>query len=446
MATPKTPATGADAAKTPVAKKPAVKKPAAKKVVAKKTTATKTSAEAKPEKKTLTLESLTEMAADADKGASAVAVAAAEDDLVLRNAEVAGSTVRGRVPRKQVTLFMRQLIMLLEAGTPILRSLKTLSQRGRSAALRGLVTDIAEFVEQGNPLWQAFDRHPRYFTTVEVNLIKASEASGTLIPVLRRIADQREARALLAARINGALIYPVMLVLACVGVLIILTKLVVPAFEDMFAQANMQLNWFTEAFLKVSNFCGAYWYWPIIAVLVLLVLYKGWYVRNPVRRITADRLKLHIPIYGPRILQKRAIIELHQTLAMLLRSGLSMMASLDLTRNSVTNRAVAEVLQSVRDSIEQGGGMEAPLRAVPHLIPPEITDMLVTGEESGRVDAIAEHIAKTKEEELKIDVSTLGEALQPIFTLVIGLVVIVLFIALFLPIIGMVSSLTQSGV
>ena len=103
---------------------------------------------------------------------------------------LAGSKVR----EKDVTTFMRELIMLLEAGTPILKSLKTLSERGRRPGIRGLISDIAQYVEAGNPLWQAFQRHPRHFKAVDVNLIKASEASGQLIPVLERLAEYRERR------------------------------------------------------------------------------------------------------------------------------------------------------------------------------------------------------------------------------------------------------------
>ncbi len=121
-----------------------------------------------------------------------------------------------------------------------------------------------------------------------------------------------------------------------------------------------------------------------------------------------------------------------------------MMSTLDLTRAAIHNRAVAESLKGMRDSVENGGGLEDPMRAA-KVIPPVVVDMFVTGEESGRVDQIAEQIADIYGEEVRIAISGLGDALQPIFTLVVGAVVLVLFISLFLPIITMIDTLGKAS-
>jgi type IV pilus assembly protein PilC len=372
-----------------------------------------------------------------------------EDEIILRDSGAhAGSSMsflqRSNVRRSDVTVFLRQLIMLLEAGTPILKALKTLSKRGGTGSSRELIADIAKYVENGNPLWQAFDRHPRHFDTIFVNLIKASEASGTLVTVLRRVTEYREEQALLRKRVRGAMIYPVVLIIACFGVMLLITHLVVPAFQDMFMKAGLDIPEFTRYFITASDIFSVWWWVPLVAVIVLVLLYKGWYVRSPLRRMTADRLKLKIPVIGP-IVHKNAIVEMTRTMSMLLRSGLSMMATLDLTRNAIHNRAVAQSLQHVRDSVEEGGGLEGPLRASSNVVPPVVTDMFVTGEESGRVDQVAEQIAEVYEEEVKIAVESLGEAIQPIFTLIIGGVVVVLFIALFIPLITMIEQLSGAG-
>lgn len=352
---------------------------------------------------------------------------------------------RGGVRYKDVTAFLRQLIMLLEAGTPILRSLQTLSTRGERPAARALVADIAAYVEMGNPLWQSFDRHPRYFDTIFVNLIRASEASGTLTTVLKRVADYREHRAILAKRIQGAMVYPVILVAACLGVMLLITKWVVPEFESMFKSSNIAIPIYTQYFFKVSHFVSGWWWTPVLGFLALVAVYLGWFVRSPIRRLWADRQKLRIPIAGP-ILHKNAIVELTKTMSLLLRSGLSMMTTLELTRNAVRNRAVAECLRSVRSSIEEGGGMEEPLRQSAPVIPHVVTDMFVTGEESGRVDVVADQIGDVYEEEVQIAVGAIGEAIQPIFTVLVGAVVAILFASLFGPIVSMVSQLTSAGV
>lgn len=354
------------------------------------------------------------------------------------------ASLGGSVRSSDVTVFLRQLIMLLEAGTPILRALKSLSTRGERMALRALVSDIAMFVEAGNPLWQAFDRHPRYFDTVFVNLIKASEASGTLVNVLRRSVEYRVARELLTKRVRGAMVYPVILVFACFGVILLLTQFVVPQFVELFNRSNLEIPRVTQIFLVCVDAFNNYWWLPIAVVAALVVVYKVAVTRSPVWRLFADRQKLRLPIVGP-IIHKNALVEMTRTMALLLRSGLSMMSTLELTRNAIHNLAVANTLQGLRDHIEAGGGIEEPLRASGGVIPDVVVDMLVTGEESGRVDAVAEQIAAVYEEEVEIAISTLGETLQPVFTMVIGVVVVILFAALFLPILGMIQQLTGSG-
>ncbi len=352
---------------------------------------------------------------------------------------------RGTVRYQEITDFLRQLIMLLESGTPLLKSLKTLALRGQSDAIRGLVNDMALYVEEGNPLWQAFDRHPRYFDTVFVNLIKASEASGTLTTVLQRLVDYRQRRDLLRRKVRGAIFYPIVLVIACLGVLLLLTNFVVPQFQDMYQKQNIKIPPATELFFSVSDWFRVWWWLPIVLILILILLYQVWFIRNPLRRLSADRFKLKIPIIG-KIIHKYAIVEMMRTWSLLLRSGLSMMSSLELTKNSIHNQAVAQSLQSLRDSIERGGGLETPLRASADVIPPVVADMLITGEESGSIDKIAEQIADIYDNEVQVAVNTLGEALQPIFTVIVGIIVVTLFISLFYPMISMIEQITNASV
>ena len=346
----------------------------------------------------------------------------------------------GGIRSADVTVFLRQLIMLLDAGTPILKSLKSLSERGEKMAVRALISDIAQYVEMGNPLWQAFERHPRYFDTVFVSLIKASEASGTLTTVLQRTVKYRERREILRKRVLGAMFYPVVLLCACCAAVLFICWVVLPEFEAMFSKFNVPLPTLTVYFMRAAHIIGTYWWIGVLVVVGLVALYKLWYVQNPVRRLTADRMKLRMPILGP-ILRKNAIVEMTRTLALLLKSGLSMMSTLDLVRNAIHNRAVAQSLQYMRDSVERGGGLEQPLRQSSDVIPPVVADMLVTGEESGRLDSIAEQIADTYEEEVNISLSTLGEALQPILTVFLGAVVVLVMLAVFIPLVNMINSL-----
>lgn len=358
------------------------------------------------------------------------------------------ASFRATRPRaRDVNNFLRQLIMLMEAGTPILKSLKTCARRNEKAAIRNLCADIAEHVETGNALWQGFERHPHEFDTVFVNLIKASEASGTLSAVLKRQVDYRERREMMIRKLRGAMLYPAVLLFFCGGVLLLISKYVIPEFKTTFLKlGDGQLPPITETFFGIIETATSLTF--VVSVVggfvALFVLYRLW-VLNPLNRIRADRVKLSIPYLGKNIVKKRAIVEFTWTLSMMLRSGLSMMVTLDLVRSAITNRAFANTLNSVRDSVERGEGMEAPLRASAAIVPPVITDMLVTGEDSGQLDDIAEHLARTYEEEVNIAVASLGDLLLPIMVILIGGMVLILFLALFLPLIAALDQLMNSG-
>lgn len=353
----------------------------------------------------------------------------------------------GGVRSQDVISFLRQLIMMLEAGTPLLKALHTLSERGERQGIRSLVTDISQYVEMGNPLWQAFGRHPLYFDPVFVNLVKASEASGTLVTVLQRLVDYRESREMLNKRIRSTMWYPVILFVVCGGVIALISYWVIPQFRGVFEQFDQPLPPFAAWFMDTMQFLTSlpFVVAAVVALAVLYILYKLW-VSRPLNRLFADRLKLKIPKIGPDILRKTAVVEMTRSLALLLRSGLSMMVSLDLVEKSIHNRAVAEVLKKIRDSVERGAGIEEPLRDAwkggNKLVPPVVTDMLVTGEESGQLDKIAEHIADSLDEEVTISVNTLGELIQPVLTVFIGAIVLLLFLSVFVPIISLIQAQT----
>ncbi|MCH7908564.1 MAG: type II secretion system F family protein [Candidatus Hydrogenedentes bacterium] len=359
---------------------------------------------------------------------------------------IASRTTRG-VRERDVTAFLRQMIMLLEAGTPMLKALNTLANRGERQGIRNLVRGIADHVESGNPLWQAFAREERYFRPVFVNLIKAAEASGTLTDVLNRLVANREQRELMRKRVQGAMFYPAILFSASFGIIVVIAKWVIPQLKDVFEGFDMEIAGFTRIFMNTSDFIAANWYLAVILIIALVAGYYLWWIRNPVRRSVSDRLKLRVPILGP-ILRRNTIVEFCRTFAMLQRGGLSMMATLELCRSSVSNRALANAIQDMRDSVERGEGMEQPLRAAERakLFPGIVVDMLVTGEETGNMDRVADQVADTYEEEVKIAVDTLGEAIAPVFTLFMGAIVLLIAFAMFGPIMQLIEKLGSGGI
>ena len=432
------------ATKSAAKKKPAKKKPAKKKTAAKrKSAAAKPAAPKKAVANLREAESLIEAELDRpEKPAAAKASlpsAAASAPAIL-------SSGGGSVRNKDITAFLRQLVMMLEAGTPILKALKSLSRRGERKGVRSMVGGICEYVEAGNPLWQAFARESKHFPAVDVNLIKASEASGTLTAVLKRIADYREQRERLTKYVQVAMIYPSILVAVCLGLIIVLATFVIPAFEEIFATMDVEFGAFTIFVMAASKFVSATWWFFVLVAIGLFLLYEFWWIRNPLRKLTSDQIKLRLPIFGG-IVRRTVIADFTRTFAMLLRSGISMMATLDLCKNSVGNRAYIGVIQDMRDSIESGEGLEAPLRSAEKskYLPGIVVDMLLTGEESGSMEQVADQIADTYEDEVEIAVNGLKEAITPIFVVLMGFIVGSIVIAMFLPLIAMINNISSGA-
>lgn len=350
------------------------------------------------------------------------------------------------IRNEEINTSLRQLVMMLDAGTPLLRSLKTLSERSERPGIRGLLADISQHVERGNALWQAFERHNEHFDTVFVSLIRASEASGTLVEVMRRQIEYMERREILGKRVRRAMYYPIVLVVACALVILVLGKFVIPEFQAIFAKLDAPIPWYTKLLFTTTQTL-VNWLFIVAAVVVIFVLgvlYKLW-VSSPLNRLRVDRLKLRIPKVGYHIVQKNAVVEFTRSMALLLRSGLPMMDSLRLAQGAIHNQAMANVLNDIRDSVERGEGIEEPLRQARGIVPGVVTDMLITGEESGQLDSISEHIAKTYEEEVNISLEALGDMIQPILTVFIAVIVLIAALSLFVPIVSMIDSITAGA-
>lgn len=363
---------------------------------------------------------------------------------VIQDAITARAT--SRVRNRDVTAFLRQLIMMLNAGTPILKSLNTLAHRGDHQGIREMVGGIAEYVGAGHPLWQAFARESKYFSPVDVHLIKAGEATGNLTEILERIVLYREKRDRLNRFVRNALIYPVILVTAALLVMILLTVFVIPVMREFFNAMDVEIPPFASFVMGTSDLVARFWWLGVFAVVGAIVAYKFW-VRTPEGRLTADRAKYRIPLLGG-LVKKRTIAEFSRTFSLLLRSGVSMMATLELCRNTVRNRAFVPVIQDMRDSVESGEGLEAPLRAGERdgFIPGVVVDMMLTGEDSGSLDEVAEQVADIYDEEVESAANGLKEAMVPLLVLVLGVAVGAIIISMFQPLVSLIEGISAGGV
>ena len=354
-----------------------------------------------------------------------------------------GVPTYGRVRSREITAFLRQLVMLVESGTPLTGGLRKLSERTSSRDLRELIADVRDYVEAGNPLWQAFERHPKYFPPVSVNLVKAGEASGTVPTVIQRLIEYREQSESLRQRVARALVYPAIVAVAAVGFMFVVSKLVIPAFQEMFAEVNLEVPPLTRAVIGLAHIVGDYWLLWLILLIAFVVVYKM-YAATPGGRMAVDRRKLKLPLVS-RIATSAAVAEFARSFGLLLRSGVSILVTLDLIKDSMHNRAFGDSLRLVRDSLERGEGLELPLRQN-EFVPPIVTDMLATGEESGTLDSISDRIADIYEDDLQGALDTISSLIEPVLAIGLGVVVLILVLTLFLPYVSMIDQITGAGI
>ena len=347
-----------------------------------------------------------------------------------------------RIPQGIITSFLRQLVMLLEAGVPLLRAINTLSARVSHRAFGSLLKDVADRIESGNTLWQSLSHHPKYFNNLFVSVIKAGESSGTLTQIITQLTDYREKKALLRQQVQSALAYPLVIFAASIAVLILFLVLVLPEFETLFISFDIELPAITRWALAFAHGLVKFW-WLWIAMTAALVGLVVAYGRTPSGRLNIDRWKLKAPVFGT-IMTQKVVADFAHTFATLLNAGISILETLDLTKEAVGNTAFAQDLQQVRESIERGEGLEKPLRRS-KVVPPLVTDMLATGEEAGALDRISLQMAVIFEKEVETSVNTLKSLIEPIMILGLGLVVMFLTLSFFWPYISIINQVSALG-
>ncbi|MGF6227679.1 general secretion pathway protein F [Inquilinus ginsengisoli] len=328
---------------------------------------------------------------------------------------------RGRVRAKEVTTFLRQLAILLTAGQPLERALMTMAGTAtgkRGDAVARLAQPILDSVRGGHSLSAAVDAQA--FPRLAVNMIRAGESSGKLAQVLDRLADLRERSEKIRTTVTSAMLYPVLLVIVALASIALLLTFVVPQFETVFRDAGAELPVSTAIVVALGRFLQG-WGWLILLTVLagLLLLRQALTLSGP--RLAWDRMLLRLPVLGG-LLRILVTARFCRTLATLAGNGVDLPNALLLSRDVVPNRAVADALDTVVTGVRQGLGLSEPLAAT-GLFPDFAVQMLKVGEETGRIDLTAGHVADAYEQELETSVKRLVGLLEPTLIIVLGLAV-----------------------
>lgn len=357
-------------------------------------------------------------------------------------ARTKGGKIKGKATAQQLTDFTAQMAVLIDAGLPVVRSLKVLGRQQKPGAFKFILEDVSESVEQGSSLSEAFANHPRTFDKLYVNMIKAGEAGGILDTILQRLADFMEKSQRLKKKVVGAMIYPIIVMSVAVMILTGIMIFVVPAFEQMFAEQGMELHWMTAMLVMFSR--GIVSIWGIIFVGLVIAAAAGLMAwgRTPGGERVIDRLKLKLPIFGP-IIKKAVTARFTRTLGTLVMAGVPILESLNICKNAIGNVILGEAIDRVANSIKEGETIAGPLSET-GLFDDLVVNMIDVGEETGELDKMLLKVADTFDVYVDIAVESLVSILEPVLIVFMGGAIGFIVIALFLPLVGLIDGISNA--
>jgi type IV pilus assembly protein PilC len=334
---------------------------------------------------------------------------------------------------KDLAIFSRQFATMVSSGLSLVRTLSILEQQTTNKRLKGIIAQVRVDVEAGRPLSDAMGRHPKAFSSLYVNMVKAGETGGVLDEVLERIATYMEKDQALRSKIRSAMVYPILLTGAALGGLFFMTIVILPQFENLFRElgggATLPLP--TQIAMAVSVAIRRYWHVGMIGFAVLLYVLRR-YMQTPGGRARYDRFKLKMPVLG-ELNRKIVVARFTRTLGTLIASGVPIMQSLEVVARAIDNVVIGDAVDAVRASIREGQTIAIPLQ-FSGVFPPMVVQMAKVGEETGALEQMLQKVADFYDVEVETMVASLTSLLEPLLIIFMGVIVGAMVISLYLPI------------
>jgi len=334
---------------------------------------------------------------------------------------------------KDLAILSRQFATMINAGLSLVRTLSILEQQSSNRRLKEIVAQVRVDVEGGRPLSDAMGRHPKAFSSLYVNMVKAGETGGVLDEVLERIANYMEKEQALRSKIKAAMVYPLLLSTAALGGLFFMTIVILPQFESLFKElgGSGQLPLPTQMAMAASVAIRRYWYIMFIGLGVGMFVLRR-YLQTPGGRARYDRFKLKMPVVG-ELNRKIVVARFTRTLGTLIASGVPIMQSLEVVAKAIDNVVIGEAVDAVRSSIREGQTIAIPLQ-FSGVFPPMVVQMAKVGEETGALEQMLQKVADFYDVEVESMVAGLTSMLEPILIIFMGVIVGAMVISLYLPI------------
>jgi len=344
-----------------------------------------------------------------------------------------------KIKLKDMVVFSRQFSAMIGSGVAMLRTLTIISEQCENQKLKVVLTDVRNQVEGGSNLSDAMAKHPLTFDRLFIAMVKAGETGGILDAVMKRVAEFLEARQKLNDKVKAAMAYPVVALVVAVVVFWAMLTFVLPVFQGIFQGMGGDLPEFTKMLINLSQIMRSFWMVLIVAAGAGgFYMFKQW-VATPAGRYTFDGWILRLPVFG-EVIKKVAVARFTRTFGTLIHSGVPMLTSLDVVKETAGNAVLSKGVEEIHKEVRQGGTLSKPMSKLP-LFPPMVVQMVAVGEETGRLDEMLDKVADFYDDEVENSVEALTSVLEPILVVFVGGIVGSVVVGMYLPIFSIINQI-----
>jgi general secretion pathway protein F len=344
------------------------------------------------------------------------------------------SSIFHRVTPGEVSSMTRQLATLLSSGITLVLSLEALIDQTTNPLFKKILAEIKESVNEGNSFASSLSQHPKHFSQVYINMVRAGEASGSLDLVLERLADLSEDREALKGRFKAAMAYPIIMCIVGVIALMALITFVVPRFVAVFDQMEQSLPLPTLFVIGASNFLKSFW-WAVVLLIAAIIYAVRRLINTPGGRYLWDKIKFGVPVFGIMNI-KMAMAAFGRTLGSLVQNGVPLILSLQIVKNVVNNNIFTDVIDQTIEEVQAGKSLAVPLSRAKWM-PPVVIQMISVGEKSGDLEKMLNKVADIYEREVESQITMLTSMLEPVIILIMAVIVGFIAFSVVLPIVEM---------
>jgi len=340
------------------------------------------------------------------------------------------------ISTKDKLIFIQELAVVLESGMPLVEALENLGEQTSNKKLKKIIEDLSIDVRGGKSFSDSLSKFPNVFSHIFISIIKSGEKSGKMDQTLKRLAEQTQKDYDLQSKVKNALLYPIVILVALTGVLILSLIYVIPQIKKIFEEMDVELPLLTRVILGISSFLTTWW-WLFIIIIAGLFFIFLLMRRSLFWKSKWDSFKLKIPIYGPYV-KKIYMANFARNLQTMSSAGISINESLIITKDVLNNQEYAKAMDRISNEVENGSALAASIRKE-KIFPLMVSQLISVGEKSGKIDFVLETLSNFYDREVEATTRNLTTVLEPVLTILIGIAVALFIASVIMPIYGLVN-------